>query len=83
MALSTDYDCWHEGEEDVSIEAILETLSKNVSNAKKIIRKAVGLIPPARTCKCSSALKYAIVTDRNMIPEETKKKLKVIMGKYI
>ncbi len=83
LALATDYDCWHEEEEDVTIEAILETLSKNVSNAKKIIKKAIELIRPERTCKCSSALKYAIVTDKNTIPEKTKKKLQIIIGRYL
>lgn len=83
LALATDYDCWHETEEDVTVEAILETLKKNVSNAKAIIKKAVSKIPPERECKCAEALRYAIITDRNAIPERTKKDLEPLIGRYL
>ncbi|MFQ5901316.1 MAG: S-methyl-5'-thioadenosine phosphorylase [Thermodesulfobacteriota bacterium] len=83
LALATDYDCWHETEEDVTIEAILDTLKRNVSNAKTIIKNAVPQIPADRDCKCAAALKYAIITDRNLIPEKTKDDLGILIGKYI
>ncbi len=82
LALSTDYDCWHETEESVTVEMILDTLKKNVATAKEIIRKAVSKIPEERACKCANALKYAVITDRKKIPAKVKKDLKIILGKY-
>lgn len=75
IALSTDYDCWHETHEDVTIGAVLEVLKKNVETAKKMIRRAVPKIGPDRPCECRTALQHAILTDRKLVPEETRKKL--------
>ena len=83
IALSTDYDCWHDSHEDVTIGAVLEVLRNNVETAKKMIRWALRRIPAERKCGCRSALQHAILTDRKLIPEETKKKLEVIAGKYL
>lgn len=83
LAAITDYDCWHETAESVSIEMIIENLAKNVSNSKEIIKTALTLIPEERKCACSEALKYSIVTQPEAITKETKKKLRVIIGKYI
>ncbi len=83
VALSTDYDCWHETEESVTVEAILETLRANVAMAKEIIRNAAPMVPASRGCKCASALKYAVITDRNKIPARTKKDLALILGKNL
>jgi 5'-methylthioadenosine phosphorylase len=83
MALATDYDCWHETEEDVSVEAILAIMHKNVENAKEAILWTAGNIGDKTTCSCGEALKFAIVTDPAVIPEETKKDLEPIIGKYI
>jgi len=82
LAMVTDYDCWHESE-DVSIDMIIQNLLKNVENAKKILKEVIPEIPEVRDCACSHALKEAIITDKNLIPEETKKKLDIIIGKYI
>ncbi len=83
IALSTDYDCWHETHADVTIGAVLEVLRKNVETAKKMIRKAVAAISSQRDCECRKALEHAILTDRKVIPEATKKKLEIIIGKYL
>ena len=83
IALSTDYDCWHETHDDVSIEAIMAIISSNVSMAKSIIRHAVGAIGLGRSCPCVSALQHAIITDRSMIPAATREKLEIIIGKYL
>ncbi len=83
LALSTDYDCWHETEESVTVEAIIQTLKKNVSMAKEIIRRAVPDITEERNCKCANAARYAAITDRKMIPAKVKKDLKLIIGKYL
>lgn len=82
LALSTDYDCWHETEESVTVEMILDTLKKNVATAKAIIKEAVPKIASHRNCKCATAMKYAVVTDRKKIPVKAKKDLKIILGKY-
>lgn len=83
IALSTDYDCWHHGHEDVTIGAVLEVLKKNVETAKKMIRQAVTRIPDDRRCECRRSLEHAILTDRKLIPEEAKRKLEIIVGKYL
>ena len=82
LALSTDYDCWHETEESVTVEMILDTLKRNVATAKAIIKEAVPRISSQRMCKCAAAIKYAVLTDRKKIPAKAKKDLKIILGKY-
>jgi 5'-methylthioadenosine phosphorylase len=83
IALATDYDCWHEEHDDVSVEAVVALIKQNVATAKNIIRAAVRQIAAKRTCPCASSLQYAIMTDRKLIPETTRRKLAVIMGKYL
>ncbi len=83
LALATDYDCWYEAEDDVSVDAILEIIKNNVANAKKIIRAVVDMIPAERTCSCKDALKFSIMTDTKTIPEKTKQDLDIIIGKYV
>jgi 5'-methylthioadenosine phosphorylase len=83
LAAVTDYDCWHESEEAVSVDIILSNLRKNVENAKQILKEIITLIPKERACGCKDALKYAIVTDKKFIPKEIKAKLRVIAGRYI
>jgi 5'-methylthioadenosine phosphorylase len=84
IALSTDYDCWHETHEDVSIEAVLEIIRNNVALAKSIIRRTVKLIAgKERSCPCSEALKYAIISDRGVIPAQTRENLSLLIGKYL
>lgn len=83
IALATDYDCWHETHDDVSVDAILAIIRNNVTMAKSIIKHAVRRIGTERNCPCGSALQYAIITERGAIPEQTKKDLDIIIGKYI
>lgn len=83
LALSTDYDCWHTTEESVTVEMIIETLGKNVSTAKEIIRKAVPVISSGRDCKCASAMKYATITDKKAIPDNVKEDMSLLIGKYL
>ncbi len=83
VALATDYDCWHAEHEDVSIEAVLAIIRQNVATARDIIRAAVRRLSGDRSCACGEALKYAIMTHRELIPEATRRKLAVLMGKYL
>jgi 5'-methylthioadenosine phosphorylase len=83
LALVTDYDCWHEAHDAVSVETVIEYLNKNVRNAQVIMREAVRqLSDRPRTCECGSALKNAIFTAADLWPETTKKNLEAIIGKY-
>lgn len=85
MNLVTDYDAWHEEEEPVTIEMILENMQKNIHNAKAIICKAVAMIAAERSgvCECGEALKTSLVTRPDAITPEAKEKLKIILEKYI
>ncbi len=83
IALSTDYDCWHTAHEDVSVEAVVAIIKQNVAMAKSIIRKAVGSIGSERSCACSSAVEYAILTDRKAITAEARERLQLLIGKYL
>ena len=79
----TDYDCWHPTHESVTIELIIGYLNKNIENAKKVLLGVLRNIKPERECKCKDALKYAIITDKKLIPGKTRKDLDIIIGKYI
>jgi 5'-methylthioadenosine phosphorylase len=84
IALSTDYDCWYEEEEEVSTAAILEVIRKNVEMSQKIIIEAVKDIPSGECPSgCHKMLSNTIMTDPKKIPPKTKKNLKPIIGKYI
>lgn len=83
IALSTDYDCWHDTHEDVSVEAVVAIIKQNAAMAKKIIGEGVKLISGERNCPCASALQYAVISDKAVIPENTRKDLDIIVGKYL
>jgi 5'-methylthioadenosine phosphorylase len=83
IALSTDYDCWHNSHEDVTVEAIIKIIHQNVAMAKNIIRHAVNDIAAERDCHCASAMQFALITDRKAIPEKTKAELDILVGKYL
>jgi 5'-methylthioadenosine phosphorylase len=83
LALVTDYDCWHPGHDAVTIDIVVEYLNKNVRNAQLILKDAVNRLKGfQRTCKCESALKSAIFTQKELWPEATTKKLDAIIRKY-
>ena len=83
MAIVTDYDCWNELSETVSAEMVISNLQKSIAAAKNILRFAITNLPKTRGCVCTSALKNAIVTAPEMIPDKVKKDLDIIIGKYI
>ncbi len=83
LALVTDYDCWHPGHDAVTAESVIQYLNKNVRNAQLIMKEAVRRLgAQERNCRCSSALKHAIFTPPHLWPEETRKKLDVIVKRY-
>ncbi len=83
LACTTDYDTWHETEESVTIEMALANLERNADTAKRIIDIAAARIPQRRECGCAEALKDAIITAPEKIPERMKKDLDLLIGKYI
>ena len=83
LALVTDYDCWHEGHDSVSVDMVMANLSKNALMAQRVVSETVSHLPVPRTCECATALASAIITRPETIPEQTKKELAPIVGKYM
>jgi 5'-methylthioadenosine phosphorylase len=83
IAMVTDYDCWHPHHDSVTVDQIVAVLVKNAENACNVVRSAVAAMPKERSCKCGSALAHAILTDRDKIPQATRERLKLILGKYL
>jgi len=83
MALVTDYDCWHDTEAAVTVEAVLATLQKNVELAKRLLRAAMPLAAGARACGCGRALEHAILTSPQHISKGTRKRLRLLLGRHL
>jgi 5'-methylthioadenosine phosphorylase len=83
VAMVTDYDCWRAGHDDVTIDQIIAVLHQNAENAAKVVKAAILAMPTERTCACTSALKYAILTDRAAIPPEARERLALLLDKYL
>lgn len=79
----TDFDCWHPEHDQVTVEMIIENLTKNVENSKKIIKLAIPEMGKLSEFEAQNALKHAIITNPEHIPEQKKISLKPIIGKYI
>ena len=83
MAHVTDYDVWHESEEPVTVEMVIQTLNKNTQKAQEAIQNLVRGLKTQRNCKCGEALATALITDPKVIPAETRQKLDLLVGKYL
>jgi 5'-methylthioadenosine phosphorylase len=83
IAMITDYDCWHPQHDAVTLDEIIENLTRNTSNVQRVLHQVVRELPETRSCKCGSALAHAIITDRAVISAATKKRLAPIIGRYI
>ena len=83
LALVTDYDCWHEGHDSVSVDMVMANLTKNALMAQRVVSETISHLPLPRTCECATALASAIITRPETIPEQTKKELAPIVGKYM
>ncbi len=83
LALVTDYDCWHPDHDKVTVEMIIANLTENARVAQRVVADAVGRLPSERTCECATALAAAIITSRDEIPEQTRRDLAPIVGKYL
>jgi len=84
LAMITDYDCWHEEEEDVSGESVMEVVRQNAATGQDVVRRIVRRIADSeRSCGCANALAGALITERDRIPRETLESLEPLIGKYI
>jgi 5'-methylthioadenosine phosphorylase len=83
VAMVTDYDCWHPHHDSVTVDQIIGVLTKNAENACKVVRETVARMPKQRGCACGTALGHAILTERDKIPAATRKKLSLILDKYL
>ena len=83
LACATDYDCWHETEESVTVDMVIANLLRNVATSKSILERVVPRLSEARACTCGSALKDAILTAKEAIPQETKERLAPLVEKYL
>jgi 5'-methylthioadenosine phosphorylase len=83
IALATDYDCWRQSEEEVTVDQILSVMHENIKTSKEILSRTLESLRSERTCQCGTALQYGIVTQKEMIPEKVKVDLNVIIGKYL
>ena len=83
LAMVTDYDCWHTGHDDVTVDQVIAVMHRNSANAARVVRGAVGLLPHERACGCASAAQFAIMTGRDLIPPATREKLRLLFGKYL
>jgi 5'-methylthioadenosine phosphorylase len=83
VAMVTDYDCWHPDHDAVTVTDIVANLTKNAEHAAKVVVETVAAMPETRECKCGSALEHALITDRKAVPENTRRKLDLLVGKYL
>jgi 5'-methylthioadenosine phosphorylase len=80
----TDYDCWYEGEEDVSVSSVVENLKKNDKNVANIIKKLVPKINSDKHCDCRNALENAIITSPELINKNVNAQIKkILLGRFI
>jgi 5'-methylthioadenosine phosphorylase len=82
MAMVTDYDCWREGHDAVTVDQVIAVLNQNAANASRVVAAAVAAIPVKRECACVNALKYAVLTSPSAISAEVHEKLDLLLGKY-
>src|SRR5512141_3243540 len=83
LALATDYDCWHETEDAVTVESILTTLRQNVTLAKRLLRTAMTAVADVKSCSCHCALQDAIITAPDRMPASLRRKLALLMDRVV
>jgi len=82
ICMSTDYDCWHGNEEDVTIDIVIKNMNTNSANAKELVKKLAGRIGKERTCECKEASKFAVITAPEKRDKDQAKKLSAILPEY-
>jgi 5'-methylthioadenosine phosphorylase len=82
LALVTDYDVWHESQETVTVEAVIQNLLKNVATAKDVLRRVIPTVTAPRACPCPTLLRNAVITSPTAFPTGTRRRLDLLLGKY-
>jgi 5'-methylthioadenosine phosphorylase len=82
LALVTDYDVWHETEAEVTVEAVVRNLLKNVETAKEVLRRVIPRLRGPRTCACPDLLRNAVITSPAAFPPSARRRLDLLIGKY-
>jgi 5'-methylthioadenosine phosphorylase len=83
LALATDYDCWHEEEDDVSVDAVVKILKQNAQNARTVVSQLAKTNHVKGSCSCGTALDFAIITDKKAIPSEIVDEMKPVFGRVL
>ena len=83
LALSTDYDCWHEGHDSVTVDEVVSTMNNNVQNARMVISEVLGNIPEEKDEYIKNALQSSIISSMDSIADESKEKLSAIIRRYL
>jgi 5'-methylthioadenosine phosphorylase len=83
LAMVTDYDCWHPDHASVTAEQIIANLGRNAATARLVLRAALRRLPIARDCECASALRAALVTPAELVPDALKRELAPLIGRYM
>jgi 5'-methylthioadenosine phosphorylase len=83
IAMITDYDCWHEEEEAVSGEAVMEVVRQNASTAQDVVRRIIRRLPVERDCGCGEALGMSLITEPDRVPAQTLRDLEPLIGRYL
>ncbi|MFT7668859.1 MAG: 5'-methylthioadenosine phosphorylase [Planctomycetota bacterium] len=83
VAMATDFDCWHEGHDDVTVEAVVATMQANVEKARSLVKAAAPLVAATPTCSCDSALQFAIMTAKEKISAGARERVGLFIDKYL
>jgi 5'-methylthioadenosine phosphorylase len=83
MAMVTDYDCWHQEEEAVTVDAVIARLNQNATTAQDVVARVAAGLADERPCRCGSALDNAILTDRKKIGPQVRERLDLLVGRYL
>jgi 5'-methylthioadenosine phosphorylase len=83
VAMVTDYDCWRDGHDSVTVEEIVAVLHKNADNACKVVKAAVAAMPRERKCACATAAQYAVLTQADAISQEARERVELLFRKYL
>jgi 5'-methylthioadenosine phosphorylase len=83
LAMVTDYDCWHPGHDAVTADSVMKVLAQNVATARAVLRAVVRRLPVARGCECEHALRNALLTAPEHVPEALKRELEPLVGRYL
>ena len=83
LAMATDYDCWHQSEASVSVEAVLAVMKKNVATAQAILTEVAKRLPDATQSPARQAMKHAVLTSPEAMSAAAKEKLRPLIGHYL